>query len=128
MGDSESRAAAGDLAGYAGTSMIQTGPAASGSAAPDPVTVYRVGAAAVARDHVAVYIRPSRSTVARPVPTVRATGATAPDESSGHASGVVATRWITTVAAPSCPAPVDTYGVPSIQTSHRPACADQRNS
>jgi len=60
-----------------------------------------------------------------PVPVLSAYGGRLPASRNREVRTLV--YWMTTVAALSGPPSAARAGVPSIQTSHRPALADQRN-
>ena len=103
-------------------STIQTGPRANVIGWPDAVRKV-VPSSAAGRDQRAWKTSPSRSTSARPEPTLFANGVGA----CGPVAGGIVTwvYWMTTVAADSCPSSVLAARDPSIQTSQRPRAADQ---
>src|SRR6516225_10541496 len=86
--------------------------------------VNAVPTSALGRDQRTSNACPSRSTTARPEPTLRAYGGREPYSRNREVPTTV--YWMTTVAPPSWPPSTAFAGTPSIHTSQRPAFADQR--
>src|SRR6266704_5618148 len=100
-----------------------TCPLANGIRRPSG-SVNVVPPSAPGRDQCTWYARPSRSTTALPLPTVRAYGGLIP--SSRKPEVLTLTFCTTTVLPPSWPPSAASAGLPSIHTRQRCCAADHR--